>query len=77
MDPQKLHQLAKACRKAGIKHYKDADVEFTLTDESPKKQKAAKQDNTPDTPVETDIPSPEALMFWSAQGIDPASTGEA
>lgn len=35
MSPKDLISLAKTCRKAGIKHYKSEEVEFTLTDESP------------------------------------------
>jgi hypothetical protein len=34
-DPKDLKKLADACRKAGIKHFKQGDLEFTLSDEAP------------------------------------------
>lgn len=35
VDFKTLKKLAEACRKAGIKHFKNADLEFTLSDEGP------------------------------------------
>ena len=35
MDVKALKKLAEACRSAGIKHFKNAEMEFTLTDDKP------------------------------------------
>lgn len=70
MSPKELVRLAAACRKAGIKTYKDKDIEFTLTDEVPltKHRKAANRaEAKSDTQgeIETDELTQDALLMWS------------
>lgn len=75
-DPKTLEKLAKACRKAGIKHFKNATLEFTLTDEVPpsnykKRQKASPKvphSSTSDDLIETDSLTETQLLLWSAGG---------
>lgn len=79
MDAKKLKQLAKSCRSAGISHYRDSEVEFTLTAERPSKvvnKKQKQTDHGPETEFESDTPSGEALLFWSSQGLDSEPTSE-
>lgn len=61
-----LKQLAKACRKAGIKHFKSGEFEFTLTDDLPapiyKSKKIVPDDHAS---LITDSPSEDDLLFWS------------
>lgn len=73
-DAKSLVKLAQACRKAGIKQFKGFGMEFTLTDEVPSKStkrqatKAAVHHGEQGE-VETDEPSAEQLLMWSAQGL--------
>lgn len=69
MDYKALQKLAKACRAAGIKHFKNADMEFTLSDEGPVSN-YKRRTSVPETTAEDDIKvestlSDEALLFWS------------
>ncbi len=73
MDLQKLKQIAQLCRKFGIKHYKDADFEFTLSDLEPKTKRRFSRKlsdkqlpNLPDAEIPGDFPSDESLLFWSS-----------
>lgn len=72
MDPKELKKLAKACRDAGIKHYRNGDIEFTLADEAPqspyKQKKAASMPSTGSETIETDALSEEELLLWSTGG---------
>jgi hypothetical protein len=66
--PKELRNIANACRKAGIKQYKCADFEFTLTDEVPasspsKTKKSIRMDTTPE--FESDSLTEEQLLMWS------------
>jgi len=65
--PKELKKLADACRKAGIKHYKTPDFEFTLTDDAPVSayKKAVASPRPSDEPFKTDSLSEEAMLFWS------------
>lgn len=69
---KEIKKLADLCRKSGIASFKCPEFEFTLTLDAPestykkKKQKAA--ESIPDTPIETDLLSEEALLFWSSSG---------
>lgn len=74
---KELKAFAAACRKAGIKSFKNADFEFTLTDEAPRsrypKRKSTKAilNNTPDnsdplSEFKSDELSEDALLMWSA-----------
>jgi hypothetical protein len=82
MTIKELKALAKACRAAGIAHYKHGDVEFTLTAESPpkvvRKRITQTADLGADVKFESDTPTGEELLFWSSQGLpnDPGA-GEA
>lgn len=75
---KELKKLADACRKAGIKHYKQGDLEFTLTDDAPVSNYKKKQDkpfvDTSSHQIETDSLSEEELLFWSVGDIDGANT---
>lgn len=75
INPKELKALADACRKAGIKHFKNSDLEFTLTDEAPqskyKAKKASKSDSVAsgNLDVESDMLSQEDLLFWSTVAV--------
>ena len=85
MDFKDLKALAAACRKAGIKHYRQGDVEFTLTDDAPVsnyKKSQASGTLRPETKIEavdkdfqSDELSQEALLYWSTGG-NPEETEE-
>lgn len=67
--PKQLKKLADACRKAGIKSYKDADCEFTLTEDAPTKK--VKQSHNlssiakSDAAFSSDTLEGDSLLFWS------------
>lgn len=74
-NPKELIKLAKACRKAGISHFKGFGFEFTLTNELPstKLTKAAisnpnASNSEPDQVITPDTPTEEELLFWSSGG---------
>lgn len=73
MTPKELIKLAAACRKAGVKHFKNAEFEFTLTDDAPVSTYKKKQAITsaPDANFESDELSGDALMYWSAAMEEP------
>lgn len=78
MDLKALKKLADTCRKAGIKHYKCNDFEFTLSDEGPisnyKKRSAQKTSAEPTQPeglISADNLTEEQLLFYSVAGINP------
>ncbi len=78
--PKELKQLAAACRKAGISHFKSGDFEFTLGPQPAKQAKAGdvpkvNHDDGKEPEVE-DALSAEDLMFWSASGGMPIATSE-
>jgi hypothetical protein len=77
VDAKELRRLTAACRKAGIKHFKNSEVEFTL-DELPRAAKGSKQAADVSAPgeIESDAISPEALLFWSSQGLDGPTDGD-
>lgn len=71
LSPKELIKLAGACRKAGIKHYKTADYEFTLTDEAPISTKSKKIANSSGNIDQQEITSDdqlteEQILFWSS-----------
>ena len=76
MTPKELKKLADACRKAGIKHYKDSQIEFTLSDEAPtsnyKKKQETQKDISNNYLVETDSLTEDQLLFWSVGESDGA-----
>lgn len=80
MSPKELKKLAKACREAGIKHFKNAELEFTLTDDlsakAPKYTKRALTKSFSNSPTAVDLDdlsdvelTDEQKMFYSAQSI--------
>lgn len=78
-----LKKLADACRKAGISHFKQGDLEFTLTSETPvSTYKKAQKANllSPETKVDaidnnfqSDELTEDQLLFWSAPSNDEMS----
>lgn len=79
MNTKELKKLADACRKAGIKHFKNADFEFTLSEDGPisnyKKRSLAKsQIQEPGSQITNSIASDtlteDALLFWSSGELD-------
>lgn len=72
LDLRALAKLAKACRRAGIKHFVGYGMEFTL-DEAPqptRRQSVKQATNTSADPAfESDMPSPEELLYWSVGDI--------
>jgi hypothetical protein len=76
MSPKEIKKLADACRRAGIKSFKNAEVEFTLSDVLPTTHTRSKRGNKstiaqdleqPDAIInnEDDL-SEEELLFWSS-----------
>lgn len=71
-----LISLARACRKAGITHFRSGDVEFTLSDEPPAENFRNKTKSTVVSPAgpevdakfESDGLTEEQLLFYSVQG---------
>ena len=78
MDYKALKKLANACRQAGIKSFKNSEVEFTLTDEGPisnykrrtiKKTSELKEESTKEL-LNHDSLTEEQLLFYSV--LDPS-----
>lgn len=69
MDIKELKQLAKACREAGIRSFKNSEVEFTLSEDAPvsnyKKRKANKVEEDIKSVLLSNDPSEEDMLFWS------------
>lgn len=77
---KELKKLADSCRKAGIKHFKNADIEFTLSDDAPvsnyKKTKNASKgsiatknsdsSNGIDQNFQSDDLTEDQLLMWSS-----------
>lgn len=66
--PKELIKLANACRKAGIKHFRCGDYEFSLSDEAPvsnyKRKQSAKVVETTNE-FESDSLTEDQLLMWS------------
>lgn len=71
--PKEIKKLAKACRDAGITHFKHADFEFTLGD-LPEKKRGRPAKSDVQSEVATNVPSPEELLFWSVQAVPGENT---
>lgn len=72
---KELKKLADTCRKAGIKSFKNADFEFTLSDQGPisnykKRTKAISEPKSQDNSIVTDSLTEEQLLMWSVAEID-------
>ncbi len=73
---KELKRLAKACRQAGISHFKSEGVEFTLAPEAytpPKAKKPAAQAQEGNSSEDPNGLSEESLLFWSVGDIDGAN----
>lgn len=71
-DAKALKKFADACRKAGIKTFKNAEFEFTLTDDLPVsnyKKKRAEQETAISLEVETEQLTEEQLLFYSVADV--------
>lgn len=71
LDSKALKKLAETCRKVGIRHFKSAEFEFTLTDSplpSVSKKKTAQNFivNADTGEFETDFPTEEQLLYYSS-----------
>lgn len=75
-DAKTLKKLVDTCRKVGIKHFKSAEFEFTLTDEPPvskyKKKQAEQEVSTSfaDDEFKGEALNEEQLLFWSAANLN-------
>ena len=69
IDYKAIKKLADVCRKSGIKHYKDANFEFTLADDLPETKKEARKNwdlsGKADESINNDALSEAELLFWS------------
>lgn len=85
LDLKQLKKLVLACRKAGIKQFKCADYEFTLTDLEPstirKSQIVQKKSNTlmdqalsQEDDFDTDSLTEDQLLMWSVSELPPEET---
>lgn len=76
MSPKEIKKLADACRKAGIKSFKNSEVEFTLSDTIPLAQsntRRVRKATVSDTLEQPDVIindetalSDEEILFWSS-----------
>lgn len=77
MTPKDLKKLVKVCRDLGVTHYKGEGFEFTLSDSLPVKETRKKSTSSkPDTGAsdfETDTPSYDEMLFWSAPALSSVS----
>lgn len=79
-DYKALSKLASACRKAGIKSFKNAEFEFVLTDEAPQSAYKRRMLNQPKVKeayapasaalIETDTLTEDQLLFWSSGNVE-------
>ena len=72
-NPKELKKLIALCRKTGIKSFKNADFEFTLTDSEPVvKKNTTVRNNTSfvqQDDFETDSLTNDQMLFWSADSL--------
>lgn len=79
-DYKNLKKLADACRKAGIKSFKNAELEFTLTDAPPisnYKKREAKPRAVEFEEVKDESLTDEQLLFWSIGDMPSENSGNA
>lgn len=72
MNLKEFKKIIKVCRELGVVSYKDNTIEFVLTPEAPvtkaeKKINASQDMSHPD--ISTDVPTGEALLFWSTTDL--------
>lgn len=71
--PKQLKKLADTCRKSGIKHFKNAEFEFTLTDDAPIYRSRSKNKTSevePNSVFQTETLSEEELLFYSVSNTE-------
>jgi hypothetical protein len=67
---KELRRLAADCRKAGIKHFKCGEIEFTLGDSpAPARKGKAVDSERPDADFQSDELTEEQLLGWSVTPI--------
>lgn len=66
VDLKELKKLVKYLRQEGITEFKNGDLAFKLSPEQPKKTKDI--DVSDQVNIDTEGPSQEELLFWSAGG---------
>lgn len=81
MTKEELKQIleaAKVCRKAGIKSFKTATFEFTLTDDAPepkkprgKSKRVSEESTTQEILVENELTDEELLLYSAGFGGTP------
>lgn len=84
MSPGELKKLAKACRAAGISHFKNAEIEFTLTSLPDKPLKPGEKrpmatgglKSVIDEGFEAEGLSQDALLLWSTDANMPQNDSE-
>lgn len=64
---KELKRLAATCRKAGIKHFKSGDFEFTLSDSlpEPRRRANASEYQAPDAAFQGEELTQDQLLNWS------------
>lgn len=73
---KELKKLAAACRKAGITHFKQGDLELDIAEELPKKPRKASHasiESTQPSNIESDgwdTLTEEEKLFWSVGGTE-------
>lgn len=69
-DLKHLDKIIALCRRRGVSQITIDGVAIVLGDapESTYKKKQKAAEAAPDTPIETDLLSEEALLFWSSSG---------
>lgn len=74
---KELERLAKTCRKAGIKHFKCGEIEFTLADQLPEKPRRKSEAASPasDPTLDTGELPYEALLHWSVSPMEQPKEG--
>lgn len=76
VDLKELKKLVKYLRKEGITEFKNGDLEFKLSSELPKRIKkntvnTSSNDVSDQVNIDTDYPTPEEMLFYSAGGMPP------
>ena len=77
IDLKELRKLVKYLRKEGITEFKNGDLEFKLNAEIPKKRHKASvsananNDVSDQVNIDSDYPTQEELLFFSAGGPPP------
>lgn len=80
--PKELKRLAAACRKAGITHFKQGDLEITVAEDAPQ-MRLKRGSNTDAVSAQNDVNSEgawdslsdEEKLFWSVGGESATSEG--